>query len=432
MEEIFLTKEYKRSRKAYMFQSTFEYFISILVADVYLATLLSYMGISDALIGIISSLISFAFLFQLLALILVKKITNTKKTVIIFSSLAQLLFLSIYLLPFTTFSKELKSILVIVFILTAHASNRMVSGLLFKWANSFVVPEKRASYSAKKEVISLVTGIVFTYAVGQTMDYYMELNDITGGFLFIAITMLILNVCNFISLMMINKESVAMFRESKKKSDTRFRAVFNNVMRNKNFVSVIIMTALWYTGRYMTIGFLGSFKTKDLLIGVGLAQIMNIIGNIMRAVLSKPFGQLSDRRGYAVGMKCGLLLELLSYVVIIFTTQRTWWLMFLYALFHSIGMAGTNQNSFNITYSYVDSRYLVQAMAIKNSIGGLCGFIATLFAGWILEFIQKSGNQMFGIPMYGQQLLACISVIIMAFVILYIKNVIEKQEVTIQ
>lgn len=432
MEEIFLTKEYKRSRKAYMLQCAFEYCISILVADVYLATLLSYMGMSDALIGIISSLISFAFLFQLLALVVVKKIINTKKTVIIFSSLAQLLFLTIYLLPFTMFSKELKSILVIVFILAAYASNYMVSGLLFKWANSFVVPTKRASYSAKKEVMSLATGIVFTYAVGQVIDYYMELDDMTGGFLFIAITMFILNVCNFISLVMIKKDSEATYRENKEKFEPTFRDVFNNVMRNKNFISVIIMTACWYTGRYMTIGFLGSFKTKDLLIGVGLAQVINIIGNIMRAVLSKAFGEFSDRRSYAVGMKYGLLLELLSYVVIIFTTQKTWWLMFLYALFSSVGMAGTQQNSFNITYSYVDSRYIVQAMAIKNSIGGLCGFIATLFAGWILDLVQKCGNKVFGVPMYGQQLLACISVIIMAFVILYIKNVIEQQERKIQ
>ena len=63
-EEIFDSKGYKVSRTAYIAQSTFDYFISLLVTDAFLAKLLSSMGIADSVIGIISSLISFAFLFQ--------------------------------------------------------------------------------------------------------------------------------------------------------------------------------------------------------------------------------------------------------------------------------------------------------------------------------------------------------------------------------
>ena len=58
---IYNTKEYKRSRKAYIIQCTSEYSITLLVADAFLANLLSNMGISDVLTGIISSFISFAF-----------------------------------------------------------------------------------------------------------------------------------------------------------------------------------------------------------------------------------------------------------------------------------------------------------------------------------------------------------------------------------
>ena len=82
MSEKFETKEYKLSRKAYVAQCTFEYFISILVTDAYLAKMLSHQGISDAMIGIISSFVSLAFLFQLSAIFLVDRVKNTKKTVI--------------------------------------------------------------------------------------------------------------------------------------------------------------------------------------------------------------------------------------------------------------------------------------------------------------------------------------------------------------
>ena len=66
----FDAKHFKRSRTAYMAQSAFEYFLTILVGDAFLAKLLTNIGMSDSLIGIVSSLISFSFLFQLLSIFL--------------------------------------------------------------------------------------------------------------------------------------------------------------------------------------------------------------------------------------------------------------------------------------------------------------------------------------------------------------------------
>ena len=51
LSNIYNTKEYKSSRIAYAMQCTFEYFVMLLVADAFLANLLSNMGISDALTG---------------------------------------------------------------------------------------------------------------------------------------------------------------------------------------------------------------------------------------------------------------------------------------------------------------------------------------------------------------------------------------------
>ena len=66
MNQIYDCAEYKRSRKSYVAYCTFEYFVSILATDVFLAKLLTNIGLDDSLIGIISSIISLACLFQLL------------------------------------------------------------------------------------------------------------------------------------------------------------------------------------------------------------------------------------------------------------------------------------------------------------------------------------------------------------------------------
>lgn len=432
MENVYDSKEYKRSRKAYVAQCTFEYFITVLVGDAFLANLLSNMGMSDSLIGVIASFVSLAFLFQLLSIFLVGKIVNTKKTVIIFSCLSQFLFMCMYLVPFSPFSKIIKTVLVILFILVAYAANYMVNGVCFKWANSFVDPQKRAEYSAGKEMVSLLTGIVFTLAVGYIIDRFEALNNVEGGFLFIAAAMLILNICNFISLNMIKKESAAMKSEVEEEHNISFPEVLKNTLGNKNFLSIIIMTILWYAARYMVLGFLGIYKTKDLAISVGTVQVINIIGQLVRAAVSKPFGRFSDKTSYATGMRWAFTIAAAAYFVNMFATPKTWWCIIIYGILYNISLAGSNQNSFNIAYSYVDSKYIVQAMAIKNSIGGICGFLISLAASRILAFVQANNNTFLGINMYGQQLLSFFSFMILIVTVIYTHFVIEKQKVKVQ
>ena len=95
-------------------------------------------------------------------------------------------------------------------------------------------------------------------------------------------------------------------------------------------------------------------------------------------------------------------------------------------------MAGISQNFFNIAYSYVDGDYFVEASAIKNSISGILGFLMSLAASALLDHIQKNGNMLFGIHVYGQQVLSVISFVLALAAILFNKFVIQKQKVMIQ
>ena len=63
---------YKRSRNSYLIYCAFEYFALLLISDAFLAKLLSSIGISDSLVGIISSFVSLACLFQLITIFVLK------------------------------------------------------------------------------------------------------------------------------------------------------------------------------------------------------------------------------------------------------------------------------------------------------------------------------------------------------------------------
>ena len=412
-----------------MSQCTIEYFVSIIVADAFLATLLTHIGVSDAVIGVVSSFITMAFLFQLLSVFLVQKMKNTKRTVIMFDTLSQVFFMLIYLVPFMPVSKTFKTIMVVLLVLAAYIFKYLVIGIYFKWANSFVEPTKRGEYSAVKEMISLLTGVVYTLVIGFVVDGFVARDNIQGSFIFLAIVLLVLNIANFVTLMLIARDKAD---DEPKKDKTSLRVVAKHTLGNRDFVNVIILNVLWDVGRYTTIGFMGVFKTKDLLMSVGTVQLINMVGSLSRFAVSKPFGKFSDKTSYATGIKVALLITAVGYFFNIFSTPASRWCVVVFTLLTNVSLAGLNQNMYNIAYSYVESDYIVQAMAIKNSIGGLCGFGATIIASRVLDYIQSNGNMIWGIHMYGQQFLSAISFVILVAAVIFTHKVISGQKVMIQ
>jgi MFS family permease len=424
--DVFESKDYRRSRNAYRLECTFEYFVTLLVAGSFLATLLSSIGMSDSTIGIVSSLISLAFLVQLLSVFVVQRIANVKRFVILFHSVGQLGFMAIYLLPFLPFAAEYRKILVVICILFAYFGNYLVTSMLFKWGNSYVDPSKRASFSAGKEMISLASGVAVSWILGFIMDYFEKTNNLHGGFIFCAIAILIFCLCDFVTLLLIKNEIT---KKPKKQDIVPMREVMRETMGNRNFLSVLILTVIWNVASYTTVGFLGTYNIKELAFTVGTVQVISACGSAARFVVSKPFGRFSDKHSFAKGIELALSLALVAFLCLVFTTPSTRLLLIGYMVFHAFCMAGLNSNMMNIVYSYVDERYFVQASAIKNSIGGLCGFVTAILASRLLGYIQANGNMIFGIHIYGQQVLALISTVLVLVALIFTHFVIGKQKV---
>ncbi len=426
--ELYGTPEYKRSRNAYRLECTFEYFVTLLVTDAFLAKLLSDIGLSDALIGLIASVASLAFLFQLFSIFVVQRITNTKRFAILFHTLSQLLFMSLYLIPFLPFAFAYKKILAICCILGAYFGNYFVTSIIYKWGNSHVEPHNRASFSAGKEMISLISGMIVTVIIGYIMDSFEMNNNLRGGFIFAAIAILIFSICDFVCLILIKNQ----VQPKVKRDVVPMKTVLKKTMGNRNFASVVLLTVVWNVALYTTTGFLAIYRIKELMFSVGAVQIINIVGNLGRFFFSKPFGRYSDKNSYAKGIKLSMIIAAIAFGINIFTTPESRYLVIVYTLLYSISLAGTHQNMMNITYSYVDSEFFVQASAIKNSIGGLCGFGASFVASKLLEYIQANGNMLFGIRVYGQQVLSLISFVLIIVCVLIVHFVIQKQKTMVQ
>lgn len=192
------------------------------------------------------------------------------------------------------------------------------------------------------------------------------------------------------------------------------------------------MISLYDIARYLTIGFLGTFKTQDLLLSVGTVQLINIAANTLRCVLSRPIGRWADRTSFAYVYRKGLWLCAGSFLLLACTTQNSWWLVIGYTICYNVSMAGIAGNANNMTYSYVPIDYFVQAQAIRCSIAGTLGFGASLVGSRILAEVQANGNRVLGLPIHGQQLLAILSFLVLLAAIAFNKKVVSKQKTMCQ
>lgn len=422
---IYSSPAYKRSRNAYHVQCVSEYLVTILVEDAFLAKLLKSIDLPDAVIGIVSALMSLAFLVQLGTIYLMQHIRNVKRTVILIDVSSMLCFMCAFLLPFVPAVGNLRTVLVFATIGGGFLLKYLQLNLYYKWGNSFVKPENRGAFSARNEAISQAAGVVFTLVIGFMVDHFEKQGQLNTSFVIIAAVIAVLTVIDLIMLLMIEKYSA----EDAVKQQKPMKEVLRNTLGNRNFRNVMFMVSLNEIAFYLTVSFVGTFKTEDLLLSMGTIQLINIGASLLRCVISEPVGRWSDRTSFAHVYRIGLWLAVLSFLLLVLTTKQTWWLIAGFTVLYQISDAFINANTNNMTYSYVPIDFFVQAQAIRSSVVGIIGFGASLVGSGILAAIQANGNMVMGHPVYAQQLLAGMSMIILLVAIAFNKYVVEKQEI---
>jgi len=432
---IYDSKEYKKSRFAYMMECTFEYFVALLVADAYLSSLLTAIGMPDSMVGIVSSIASVAFCFQLLTVLFVQRVKNVKRFSTIIHLVGRLFYVALYLIPFFGFiPKEYKAIIAVVCIVLAYFGYYVVTSMIYKWGNSFVHPTKRATFSATKEMLSLICGMAFTFTMGQLIDtkFTVDGQVTDGGFILIAVTIVAAIVLDCICLLIMKKED----EHHHSVEIEPIGKVIVDLFKNKPYVYLVILDCMHKAAMYTITGFMGTFKLKELAMSVGLVSIVNIIANAGRFAVSRPLGRFSDKTSFATGITLGLVFKAIGYIFIMFITPGTWWMIIGYQLLYNISVAATSQNLLNSVYSYVDKDHFVQAVSIKNCISGVLGFFVSLGAGAIVSAIQGEDGlgmfNLFGFDVYAQQVLAIIAFVLTVVAFLFAQLVVRKQKVMIQ
>ncbi len=412
--------EYALSRFLYILEAALEYFISLLVTGAYLAKITSAIGMSDTLTGILTSFVSLGFGFQIIAVFLANK-RPVKRWVTLLHCLNQLAFALIYFIPLAPISHEMKNFLFVAFLLIGYILTNMVNSPKINWFMSLVEDKRRGAFTANKEMVSLIGGMIFSFSIGYVIDNLESAGNINGAFVVCGVSIFVLMLLHSATLIF-SKEKPVEANEV-----CSVKQLLKELLTDKKLFKVILVSVLWSVVNYASTPFYGSYQIKELGFTMTFVSILSAAYAIVRTIFSRPMGKFADKYSFAKMLNICFSIALAGFIVNIFTVPANGKVLYtVYYMLYAVAMAGINSATINLIYDYVDKEKRTGALALKSTICGFAGFFTTLIVSPLVSYLQRNGNRLFGINIYAQQIVSVISAILLVVLLVYLNTTVKQ------
>ncbi len=406
----------------YIVEATAEHLISLVVSGAFLATLTKYLGIPDGITGILSSIITLGCLFQLISLFF--QTAHKKPFVIALSIANQLLFILLYFIPLLNINGTVKMALFVVIIVLAYLIYNIAHPKKIAWLMSLVDDSHRGSFTADKEMTSLWVGMIFSFAMGALSDKFIEEGQYTLAFISFALVMLALCIIHTVSMVRANESPIA------KATKPNIFFVLKSVFSNKKMRGVMLTFMLYQVVTHTATPFYNTYLINELGFSLKAVTIMGVVGSISRIAVSKFWGRYADKHSFARMFGRASVLLLFAYLAVVFTNPKTASvLLVLYYILHGMALGGTNSGLINLVFDYAPNESRADALAVCQAVAGVMGFLSTLALSPLVSIIQKNGNTVFGLPIYAQQLLSVVAVVLSVILVIWVKKAFKKESV---
>ena len=433
-------QDMKKSRIWYTVGDSANQTIAQLAGGTFIVTLMSYVGISDANIGILTSLASLAAIFQLMTMRFVNKLPKYKFYVC-FTVLQKLMFTVIYFVPLLTLSKEAKIIWVVAGYFYAQICTQIGTPANQDWIASLVPSRLRGRYFAIKDSVAVFVTVTVMLIAGVLLDYFKK-GHLTIGFVIIGLMIAVLVTINLVAfsfmkeprLSYTNEEGLEMHGALAKRAKSLHKGEVHDSMGtelkfafgNRFFRKALLLNCLWMTSFYIAAPFNASYQIKELALPYTFIMVIGFCCNLFRIYITPRVGRLADRFGMARVFKYSLLGLLLNYMLTAFSLPGNAYVMVpLAAFFSACGWSFIGIGLFGIQLEYLNEKKRMIQLSLLSSISGVYGFLVSYLGGRILDHLQKNPISLFGRELYAQQILNTLGVVLLLVTFTYTKLAIQ-------
>jgi MFS family permease len=439
-------KDFKKSRIYYTTADTAAQTIVQLAGGTFLATLMSHCNISDANIGIITSLISFAALSQLFLINFLKKIKKYKLLVCI-TSMQRLLFFIIYLIPLLSIGAAQKAALIVLLYFIGQIFVQIGTPPSQDWIASLVPSRLRGKYFSIKDSVAVFVVSSTMLLAGIILDYFKS-RDIMTGFIIVGAMILILTLLNVTALSMMKEPKLSYVNNTghemhgrlakKAKDDLKSEAgmpqsipsELKEAFKNRKFCKAFIIQCLFTFAFYICLPFNASYQINDLALPYTFIMLVGFIANLYRIYITPKFGRMADKFGMARMLRYTMFALGLNMLFMAFTIPVNKYPIFIIGtLFGATAWAFVGIGLFGVQLDFFKSEKRMVWLTITSSLSGLFGFLVSIIGGFFLDYLQKKDLHLFGMKIYAQQVLNTIGFLIILIAVYYIRFHIETEKV---
>ncbi len=420
-------KSMKRGKNLYVFEEMFTYFISIAIGGAYFAKIASSIGISQGLTGILTSFISLCSFFQVFALFFVN-VKRPKKLIVTIYAVANTLFACLYLIPSMPIPSIIKHATFISFLFIGNLLYNLATAPKTSWEMSFVSESERGVFTGKKEAISLISGIVFSYLISFVIDYYESINRLEIAFIISAIAIFFITLGNFLTLILMPDREMPTISSYK----NSFANTLKTMVKNRPVLKVFIVAVLYNIINCSVMGFFGTYATamqSDYGLGYTMSFIalVSMIACLLRALISKTCGIIADKYSFKVLLMICHGLYAISLASASFMSPSSSKIFYVLTyVFYALALAGTNSGRINLLYEEVALEQRMSMFAVQNAISGVMGFISAIGAGFFVDYVRSLGGKLNGL--FAQQWLAIFGVLLNVVIVLFIFFFMKKKK----
>ncbi len=412
---------YKASRGYYIAEATFEYFISLIITGAFFAKLTAALGFSDSLTAILGAFVALGCSFQLFTIAFFKG-GPVKRRVTLVHIINQLMFMSIYLVPFLRVGQTAKTVIFIALLMGGYILSNIISAPKINWCMSLVEDGKRGVFTSTKEMFSLIGGFIFNLSMGSVIDHYEAIGNTRMAFIICAITIFVLMILHTLTLILM-KEKDTPYVGSNISISERFRMV----LADKNIMKVISVSVLWTISHHVATSFYGTYQIKELGFSMKFVALLSILYAVVRVPCSFLLGRYADKHSFAKMLKICYGLAALGFFICSFAVPSNGKVFYTtYYLLYAAAMGGINSAETNLIFDYVPPEKRSDTLAVKQTVFGVAGFLSTVAFTPLLHHIQAAGNRFLGIPVYAQQVLSFVACICTVLLIIYLDKVVLK------
>ena len=439
-------QDMKSSRIYYTTADSAAQTITQLAGGTFLATLMSNSGISDANIGIITSLISFAALTQLFLINYFKKMKKYKFLVTI-TSLQRILFAALYFVPLMLVSDTFKAILIVLLYFVGQVFVQIGTPASQDWIASLVPSRLRGKYFSIKDSVAVFVVSSLMLVCGVILDYFKKVNLHTG-FILIGIIIFLLTAINVVALSLmkepklsyVNEEGKEMHGRLAKRAKEKIRvengqsilSEIREALQDRKFRKAFTTQCLFTLAFYICVPFNASYQINDLKLPYTFLMVIGFIFNLYRIYIMPRLGRLADKYGMGRLLRFTLLALGLNFLAVAFTMPFNAYPMTVLAAFcSSTAWAFVGIGLFGIQLDFYRQDKRMTWLTLTSSVAGLLGFLTSIVGGRLLDLLQKADLHLFGWKIYAQQVLNLLGFLIILLAVCYIRMRIETEKIDV-